>query len=394
MRVAVVGAAGQVGGSILRRLAKRPGVSVFGITRNEFSAEPLRYEGFEIRVGSVFEAGGCRRLLDSSDLIINAALQIELPRSAREGNETILRNLLKHEKSGLVVHCSTIAVYGSCLERSFSTFAQPRGDSTYAREKLRIERFAADIARKCNRRLAILRLGHVYGPSQGHSKEFFARLSDPRWRLPFNGDLPSNTVHIWRLADSIPELFDSVDGVEILNAVNAPQMTWRQVYDLHARAAGLPVAPGMSHSESVSLRMSFCARARRRIAGRLASDVSEWVRSLPFKALADAYGVREAMDWAMLRLPRTFERAVYARYQAFSAEQQISTGKGVVPPPWYFSDPVPGPNFLEQTTRDDGVESDEEIRELSSWFSIWAMPTWRVPVSGQVKPTTVHSTER
>lgn len=380
MKVAVVGAAGQVGAAIMRRLCGRGDLSVVGITRNEFSAAPLRHQGFDVRSGSVLDPADCRRLLDSSDLIVNAALHIALPKVARTQNETIIRNLLQQAPSSVVVHLSTVAVYGSCLDESFSTFERPRGDSTYAREKLRLEQYASDVARRSATRLAILRLGHVYGPGQGLSKQMFSDLETGRAYLPFGGQLPSNAVHVHRLADAIPGLMASFDGVRIVNAVDAPQSTWREVFDLHARAAGLPRARTMPEDESRSRRAANRAHARHSTAGRLMRALLKWMQALPLRALVDAQGVREAMDVAMLRLPGRFEEMVYRRYQGFATRQRISAEVESVPP-WYFSDAAPGPQLLAEVPEGARQElREKEVEELGAWYSTFSAPNWKVAV--------------
>lgn len=378
MRIAIVGAAGQVGAGLLRRLGARRDLAVWGITRNEFSAAPLRHRGFEIRVGSVGDRADCGRLLEGADMVVNAALHTGLPGRSRGENERILHGLIAEARSAVVVHLSTVAVYGSCHERSFSTFDRPRGDSTYAREKLRHERYALALAKPGGTRLALVRLGHVYGPGQGLSRQLFADLEAGRALLPFDGRLPSNAVHIERLADALPRLVGG-DRVPVRNAVNSPQITWRELYDEHARAARLPLAGAMPEAESHAMQQAFRARMRRSIAGRFATDIASWLRRLPLKALADAQGVREAMDSVMLNLPRQFEETVYARYQGFAAGQRIGSAGTAPAPPWYLADAVPGPNLLvELSPEDESRRQGAEAAALRAWYDSFSAPQWAV----------------
>lgn len=378
MKIAIVGAAGQVGAGVLRRLGARRDLAVWGITRNEFSAAPLRHRGFEIRVGSVGDSADCGRLLQGADMVVNAALHIGLPGKSRGENERILRGLIAQARSAVVVHLSTVAVYGSCHDRSFSTFDRPRGDSTYAREKLRHDRYALVLAKRSSTRLAVVRLGHVYGPGQGLSRQIFADLEAGRALLPFDGKLPSNAVHIERLSDALPGLAGD-DRIPVRNAVNAPQITWRELYDEHAHAGRLPPAGAMPDAGSRAMLETFRARMRRSIAGRFAADVASWLRRLPLKSLADAQGLREAMEGIMLSLPRQFEETVYVRYQGFAARQRIVSGGTVATPPWYLADAVPGPNLLVELSSDDeSRRRSAEAAALRVWYDSFSAPQWAV----------------
>src|SRR4029079_9284916 len=110
-------------------------------------------------------------LLQGADVVVNAAREIDRPKRARMRNEALVGSIVRHARAALVVHFSTVAVYGSCVDAAFSTFERPHADGTYGREKLRLERFAIAAARTAGQPLDIVRLGHVYGPGQGISRE-------------------------------------------------------------------------------------------------------------------------------------------------------------------------------------------------------------------------------
>lgn len=377
MKIAIVGAAGQVGATILRHLAKHSEHTVFGVTRNEFAAAPLRHEGLEIRVGEVTDPNQCRHLLASADVIVNAALHLGLPKHSRLQNRAIIRNLIQESGNAAVVHFSTVAVYGSCHDNSYSTFDRPRGDSTYAKGKLKLEYFGSDLSRKNRKRLAMLRLGHVYGPGQGLSKQFFSELESGNFCLPFDGLLLSNTVHVHRLAEAIPALVMGLDGVKTWNAVNEPQVSWRDVYNLHSHAAQLPLANAVSDSESLFWQRIHREKAQRSMVGRLFIAGARWLRRLPVKSLADDYAVRETMDALMLRLPLSFEKAVYRRYQGFAGAHRVTAHKAVTAPPWYYSDPVPGPNALQALSAAAEEErAVQELQDLTLWYKSFSLPEW------------------
>lgn len=378
MTIAIIGAAGQVGRGLLRAFQGHPDVQVVGITRNTMSAGPLLAEGFDIRVGSVVDGSQAPELFRGADVVINCALEIDRPKRARMRNQALIASLLERAHATLVIHLSSVAVYGSCVDRTVSTFAHPRADSTYGREKLRLESFAFGQARRFRQPLLVMRLGHVYGPGQGISKEAFDVLKEARWTLPFDGALPSNAIHIDHLASAIPHLVARRSGGTILNAIDNPQRTWRQLYDLHAAAANLTPLLSMEDSEARQLREEFRRAARISLLRRVPEQVTGWVRRLPLKSFVGVTGVRQAMEAALLVLPASVERLVDERYAVFSAGLHLETQDGGphgVPPPWFFSDEVSGPTFSDLGLFED--RTAEQILALRAWYLSSAAPTWR-----------------
>ena len=378
MTIAIVGAAGQVGRGLLAALA-REGQPTFGITRNDMAAAPLLADGYDIRVGSVADATRGRELLSGADVVVNAALEIDRPKRARARNEALISALLDHAPRAVIVHLSSVAVYGSCVDASVSTFERPRPDATYGREKLHLERYALEAAQRLGRTLVILRLGHVYGPGQGISKEIFDVLSEDRWALPFGGELPSNAVHIDHLAAAIPGLSSGAPGGRVINAIDNPQRTWRTLYDMHAQAAGYAAAASMGAAESRRLQDRFRRRARMGLAERVPAEIASWVRQLPLKSLADVTAVRQATEAALLALPPQVERLVDRKYAVVSARHHVGAATATAAqgaPPWYYSEAIPGPGL--QATFETAARTTQQIEALRRWHAAWAAPAWRV----------------
>lgn len=382
MKVAVVGAGGQVGGILFKRLADNPDVSVIGVVRNEFTASPLVDAGFDIRVGSIEDADSCNRLLGDADIVVNSALALGLPKASRLTNQLLLANLISLPRRPVIVHLSTVAVYGSCLDARRSTFDHPQPDATYGREKLRLERFArATGHRNPGSRVVVVRLGHVYGPGQGWSKEFFTLLRTQPWSLPFDGALSSNAVHVYRVADAIPALYRTTAPFTTANATDEPQSTWRELFDLHARAADLDALPGMADELSEALRAQFQRRAGARLSRRFAGEIGKWLTSLRVQKLVDGTALRELGNEVLLRLPSSFEKKVYVRYQRFSAAKHLGAAAAgttaLLPPPWFFSDPAPGFNLIP-VARTADLTPDSQQAALCEWFRSFSEPRWRI----------------
>ncbi|MGH8635591.1 MAG: NAD-dependent epimerase/dehydratase family protein, partial [Burkholderiales bacterium] len=142
LRVAVTGAAGHVGSALVASLASRGEFEVVAVVRNAFAAGLLESLDAEIRVGSVTDPGASREALAGCDAVVNCALASGWPATARRQNEAIVRNIAAAPGIRGVVHFSTVAVYGMCLDPRVSSFERPRPDSTYGVDKLRLERIA------------------------------------------------------------------------------------------------------------------------------------------------------------------------------------------------------------------------------------------------------------
>jgi hypothetical protein len=270
------------------------------------------------------------------------------------------------------------------VDVAFSTFERPRPDSTYGREKLRLERFALRAAAQARQRLVILRLGHVYGPGQGISREFFDVLRDHLWDLPFGGALPSNAIHVDRLAAALPILARTATGQLVINATDSPQRTWRQLYDMHARAAGYAPAGSMDPAFSSNEREHYRRAAALPLSRRLPRQVAAWARQLPLKSLVNVTAVRQATEAALLALPLRVEQSIDRRYAVFSAGQNLEAGRSVAaqePPPWYCSDGIGGPTLPEMPETDERLAA--EIEDLRAWHATWSAPAWRTAVSAR-----------
>jgi hypothetical protein len=233
-------------------------------------------------------------------------------------------------------------------------------------------------AARTGQRLIIFRLGHVYGPGQGISREFFDVLKDRLWDLPFGGELPSNAIHVDHLAAALPIIAGRAAGQSIINATDSPQRTWRALYDMHARAAGYAPAGSMDPATSSSRRDAVRRMAALPLSRRVPQQVSAWARQLPLKSLVSVTAVRQATEAALLALPLRVEQLIDRRYAVFSAGQNLEPSGSVAaqgPPPWYYSDGIDGPSLPLLPETADGLES--QVAALSAWHSAWAGPIWR-----------------
>ena len=160
-------------------------------------------------------------------------------------SDAILRNIASAPRVRIAVHFSSVAVYGSCVDPRINSFERPRPTSQYGIEKLRSEKIAARLFSDRGIRHYILRLGHVYGPSQQLSFDVLSRTSDPSFSLPFGGDIPSNAVSIHAVIHAIRGMLKDTQPTGVRNLVDTPQSSWREIYDYHTELLGRPAAPSI-----------------------------------------------------------------------------------------------------------------------------------------------------
>ncbi len=362
MRVAVLGAGGQIGSHLVARLQREGDVQAWGICRNEVTAAPLRLQGLEVRLGSVTDLAGRGQLLGDADLVINCTAAGGMPAQARIANEALLAAILAAPGNRRIVHFSSVAVYGSCIAAVRNTFARPRPDSVYGIDKLRLER---DLRRRAGRHsVVVLRMGHVYGAGQWLSRFVLGALHDPARLLPFDGRLPANAVHVRNVASAIVRLImDWQPGT--YNVFDQPNAAWREVFDWHSQALGMPALLAMDEGTSARYCVLHRRRARQGLSGRALVAGGQWLR-----------GSRGGL----LSQPevKQFGISLLARYRMLGLERRMllrATRSGTPPPatvmpePYLFCEGAPGPQLQYTAERNEA-----DARAVAAWYRRYSDP--------------------
>lgn len=379
LRVAITGAAGQIGSVLVRRMIKLPNIDTVAICRNNMSAGLIHSlaPGCNVRIGSMTEEYGTRQLLGDCDIIINCALAMIKgnPKQSQLLNRMMIDNLNRLEKLKSLIHLSSISVYGLYEESARServAFERPRPDSDYGRSKLDIERY---IIRKLSDKKVewyILRLGHVYGAKMDRSRQIIELSQNAGFCLPFNGDLPSNSIHVEQLATTIIALLSASVPSGIYNVADKLK-TWRQVFDWHTQATELPPVKGMSAELSDHLR-------RLSHSSSIGREISRWLRSLPFLSLIRYPAILDALFRITYLMPQSLTGHLAATYKCLSVRREVSSmGKddGLPISPVYFSDAVPGTYLAIPTGAEDGCPLPDDLsKQLKDWYRRFSEPTW------------------
>jgi len=375
-KVAVVGAAGLVGSALARHL-HREGWSVIATTRNTLGAALVHASApdCEIRVGSLTPDPGEAHLLDDCDVVLNCALTSSggIPRQAYTANRRLVDGMLRAKSLRWLIHFSTVAVYGELIagyEDEERGFRRPRPGSEYGRSKLDVERYALQRCRERGVQCSVLRLGHVYGAGVARSREIIELARDRHFRLPYDGRLPSNAIHIDYLTSAIHALLsaDAPPGVIALAEKNG---TWRDVFDWHTACLGLPSVAGMDDGASKAVRELYTGRS-------LPRDMVGWVRGLPIRQLVRSPTLFDVALRVLAKTPDTVTKRISDANRRLGSRAEItrSTGGGSEPlPPLYLSDGMPGPHLEMPTIPAEGAGSNApRCRELCEWYERWSTP--------------------
>ena len=374
-KVAVTGATGQVGAALVRRLHDT-GLHVVAATRNALGAALVHASvpDCDIRVGEFARSGG-KHLLDDCDVIINGAIAGSggNPRQAYSRNRALIDGLLEAKSLRWLIHFSTVAIFGELIgahRDEQQAFEHPRPGSEYGRSKLYVERYTASQSKARGIKATLLRLGHVYGAGIGRSREIIEFSRDPNFRLPFDGRLPSNGIHVDRLSASIVGLLGSDPQRETYSFAENDS-TWRAVFDWHTTCLGLRAVPGMSEAEAESLRAQWAGASVPR-------EVAAWLRGLPVNRLVRSPAMFDMALRVLVHTPPAISTRVTSINRRVGARGHVSAtigGDGKAIPPLYLSAGMPGP-FLDLApvpAAGRGSES-ERCRELREWFHVWSTP--------------------
>jgi nucleoside-diphosphate-sugar epimerase len=277
MRIAILGANGQVGTEVALLLRDAPGIEVVPICRNRLGSTYLRSRGVACRHGSVGDPAQAPRLIGDCDLVASFALALGRPGEARRANDAVARSVATASAPGArIVYFSTMSIYGDARPGRRVRLA-----SWYGREKLHGERFWRRLARRQQRASWILRLGHVCGDLQNITAEIRARLVAGSVVLPSGGRLASNTVYTATIADAIMAIATDRERPGTYDLMSRPSWSWREVYAYEAVRIGHVleiVEPPRESTGPARAARGWVTAAARRIVG--ASIVRDGARSL------------------------------------------------------------------------------------------------------------------
>lgn len=367
--IAILGASGQVGLALVRRLNRQAHLKVTGICRSRLSATRVLQSGGSVLVPSAATPAELARALAEYHVVVNCALPSQGPARNAHDNEALAQALARVGPATAVLQLSSVAVYGHAFIAGIRCFSHPCPEDRYGREKLAMERRLRQLAAERGVRLWICRLGHVWGPELNWSRILLGLATDPDFRLPFDGLKPSNAIYIDNLAAAVVDLARRRPPSGTWNLVDYPQRSWRELFDLHGQAAGRLPVTAMGAGESATLYARLSRGRGRGLAASLVVDLARWLKSLPaslvasspaLQALAETVLARAGSDQLESRLKALYWRAV---------ARQRRQGGGLGPVACMASDAVPGAS-LDYS----GAAKDVDLVALAAYAEALSQP--------------------
>ncbi len=206
------------------------------------------------------------------------------------------------------------------------------------------------------------------------SRQLIELAQTSTFRLPFNGELPSNSIHVEKLAAVIIALISAQVKSGIYN-VAEEQQTWRQVFDWHTQSIGMLPVRGMSRAHSTQLKNSSRKTS-------IIRDIIDWISSLPILSLIRYPAIFNGLYHLLNYLPLSLRRHLLATYKRFEARRQISEIRNQnnrAVSPVYFSEAMPG-NYLIPLLELEPEVLHPELEKLSNdlvrWNEKYSKPKW------------------
>lgn len=331
MRIAVLGANGQVGAELCLLLSRQEKIEVVPVCRNRMGSAFLRFNGLACRHGDVADPEQAPRLIGDCDIVANLALA-GLEQNHRESmaiHDGLIRNAAQFGKQGGThIYFSTMSVYGDAQVNQRIVFR-----SLYGREKHRCEKVARASGKKHGRDTFILRLGHVCGELQGITREIRSRIEQGSIPVP-DLNRPSNTVYVATIVDVILKVAAGTAASGTYDLMNHPQWAWKEVFEYEGRIVGItPTFTVCEEPAGTTVKDLFYRYARQGLMAAASNPLA-----------------RKAGTRLMAMLPSEWHRRMKAKYSIKAAGAEI--GKLSVkhePMEAVLRRPV-GSNFLDALT--------------------------------------------
>jgi nucleoside-diphosphate-sugar epimerase len=249
-RLLVTGAAGFIGGALLRRLADA-GLAVTGTTRLAAEAASLADAGHEARVLDLAADAPFAPALDGIDVVFHVAAMFQ----ETEHDEAMYARVNEAGTLGLAqaaaaagvrrfVHCSTVGVHGAVREIPCRETSPLNPMDEYHRTKLAGERAVLDFAQglpEDGMTVTVNRPAMVYGPGDMRMLKLFRQIARGRFVMIGSGE---TLAHLGYIDDQVESFLLSATApraavhLEAFNIASGAPLTLNELARLIAEATG------------------------------------------------------------------------------------------------------------------------------------------------------------
>jgi nucleoside-diphosphate-sugar epimerase len=340
VKIAIVGANGQVGAELCLLLAAHAAVQLVPVCRTRSGSAFLRWQGIACRHGRISDPAHAARLIGDCDLIVNSSLASGSPAEIRRTEDRIVDHIFAYSKPrAVIIHFSTQSVYGDPRPGRWIRWRNP-----YGRAKLGTERRVRSNQHRHGKRAYILRLGHVCGALQGMSEDIRTQLRANRVLLPRENH-SSNTVYTQAIVAAILQIARGGVAPQTYDLMNSPPWGWHDVYAYEAKLGEHAFAPRIAESARTRRTINLVGAALR-VGASLAAQPA--VRDFAAKLFAYAPDRLNArtLAWWYKRRARTEIAALNTAGQPAAHLSWVKNGK------YFFPAELPTAAVLEVAARE------------------------------------------
>ena len=363
VKVAILGANGQIGSVLTRVMSNSDEIKVVAVCRNDIGAQLLQNLNCEVRLGSVMDSSFDYSILSDCDVVLNCIWPSGSSQQVQKHNNELLKNIAKQPIGQTFISLSSVAVYGSCIDKNYSTFHDPRPDNPYGDAKLKFENKISKIFAKSDKPLYQIRLGHVFGAEQWLSNFIIESLKKKSFELPFDGSLPSNAVHVYDLANALTKLILNPPKSGIYNLAANPQVSWRELFDWHSINCGLNNVIAMDRNLSQRYRERYVKESKFSPLRKGFQSLEGLRQTLNLSWLFSSSEFKYLGNILLSYLPARYMRRLKARWAMHVVRQQIEElfQLNPIPGPFLFCDGMPG-DYLSIPSGDE-LTKNKELKE-------------------------------
>lgn len=343
LRVAVLGANGQVGAELCLLLTRQTDWHIVPVCRTRSGSAFLRWMGLACRHGDCSDLRDASRLLGDCDVVVNSALARGTPARIRRTEDQIVHHAFACSRPGaVIVHFSTQTVYGDPRRGGVIRWKSP-----YGRAKLVTERRVLKWQRRLNKPAFVFRLGHVCGALQNISMQIRDSIERGVVHLPAQESL-SNTVYTVVIAEAIAQAVAGSIVPSVYDLMNVPQWTWTEVYDYESRNIHAPL------------------RAQR-ATGALPARSHDWAQKLLASAARGAISrpfVHRFGSRIMAHLPNLLNQKAEAWWNLRRARAEIAELTKWPAIPEHLTHVANGSHFIQSLTATSELLAAEPYRRI------------------------------
>lgn len=272
LRIAILGANGQVGSELALLLADAADIDLVGVVRSEYSAALLRLAGVPHETASFEDGRTLARALDGCDLVVDLTYPsgqlADIPSMLERNMRAVMRAM---RRGARYLHMSSIMAFGMPSgSAELRSYRIPR--ASYGHIKRWAEGRAVRLGRELGVRTYVYRLGQAHGVLQAVTQEYRRRAECHEFRLAGRREELATTVFLNAVADAVLVCArDQVAPERIYTLVSNPQWTLAELGDAYRALYAPDLEVGFESRTPSSLRV--IAASRRLALGPAARDL-------------------------------------------------------------------------------------------------------------------------